>query len=288
MKKMDFRSRWVLVTGASSGLGHEMARQFAREHGANVIVVARRAARLEELKRELEASARVKVETITADLAKLEDVERVFREATARGPLYAAVLNAGVTHFGDYHELSWPDFQNMLATNVTGVVRLTTLLLPYLEARAEGGGLMIVSSLAGLQPVPYQTAYSATKAFLVAFGSGLWHETQGKNVSVTTFIPGGIKTEMTSSERFGPLTGWLMPVEPCAREGIEALAKRRYLHVPGAFIRMGSAFLDLLPRKFVASRLAATYRGAMRTAAAAAAKRRPAAADPRERSESRP
>jgi short-subunit dehydrogenase len=247
MKKMDFRSRWVLVTGASSGLGWEMARQFALEHGANVIAVARRAPRLEELKRELESRARVKVETITADLAKLEDVDRVFRQAVAQGPLYAAVLNAGVTHFGEYHELSWSDFQTMLATNVTGVVRLTTLILPHLEQRAEGGGLMIVSSLAGLQPVPYQTAYSATKAFLVAFGCGLWHETQGHNVSVTTFIPGGIKTEMTSTDRFGPLTGWLMAVEPCAREGIQAFAKRRYLHVPGAFMRVGSAFLDLLP-----------------------------------------
>jgi uncharacterized protein len=268
---MDFRSRWVLVTGASSGLGYEMARQFALEHGANVIAVARRASRLEALKRELESRAGVKVETISADLAKLDDVERVFREATAKGPLYAAVLNAGVTHFGEYHELSWADFQTMLATNVTGVVRLTTLLLPYLEQRAEGGGLMIVSSLAGLQPVPYQTAYSATKAFLVAFGCGLWHETRDRGVSVTTFIPGGIKTEVTSSERFGPLTGWLMPVEPCAREGIQAFGKRRYLHVPGAFTRVGSAFLDLLPRRFVASRLAATYRGALRTAAAAAA-----------------
>src|SRR5262245_2458707 len=117
MKNMDFRSRWVLVTGASSGLGWEMARQFALEHKANVIAVARRAARLDELKRELEASAGVKVETITADLAKLEDVDRVFREATAKGSLYAAVLNAGVTHFGEYHELSWADFQTMLSTN---------------------------------------------------------------------------------------------------------------------------------------------------------------------------
>lgn len=270
MKNMDFRSRWVLVTGASSGLGLEMARVFALEHGANVIAVARRAARLDELKRELESRAQVKVETITADLAKLEDVDRVFQAAISNGPLYAAVLNAGVTHFGEYHELSWTDFQTMLATNVTGVVRLATQLLPYLEARAEGGGLMIVSSLAGLNPVPYQTAYSATKAFLVAFGCGLWHETQGRNLSVTTFVPGGIKTEMTSSERFGPLQGWLMDPVQCAREGIAAFAKRRYLFVPGFFIRAGNVFLGLLPRRFVASRLAATYRDALRTAAAAA------------------
>lgn len=275
MKNMDFRSRWVLVTGASSGLGWELARQFALEHGANVIAVARRSTRLEELKREIEARAPVKVEPITADLSNLDDVDRVFREAVAKGPLYAAVLNAGVTHFGEYHELSWDDFQTMLATNVTGVVRLTTQLLPYLEARAEGGGLMIVSSLSGMIPVPYQTAYSATKAFLVNFGCGLWHETQGRNVSVTTFVPGGIKTEMTSSDRFTALDNWLVPVEPCAREGIRAFARRRYLHVPGLFTRIGTSFLDFMPRRFVAGRLAATYRGALQAAALAAAKRRP-------------
>lgn len=269
MKNMDFRSRWVLITGASSGLGRELALQFALEHGANVIAVARRASRLDELKREIESRASVKVETITADLANLDDVDRVFREAISKGPLYAAVLNAGVTHFGEYHELAWSDFQNMLATNVTAVVRLTTQLLPYIEARAEGGGLMIVSSLAGLNPVPYQTAYSATKAFLVNFGCGLWHETQGRNVSVTTFLPGGIKTEMTSSERFTALGAWLVPVGPCAREAISAFAKRRYLHVPGLLMRVGSSFLDFMPRRFVASRLAATYRGALAAAAAA-------------------
>jgi len=279
MKNMDFRSRWVLITGASSGLGRELARQFALEHGANIIAVARRASRLEELKRELEAQASVKVETIAADLTNLDDVDRVFREAVAKGPLYAAVLNAGVTHFGEYHELSWNDFQTMLATNVTSVVRLTTQLLPYLEARAEGGGLLIVSSLAGLNPVPYQTAYSATKAFLVNFGCGLWHETQGRNVSVTTFVPGGIKTEMTSGERFTKLGNWLVPVGPCASEAISSFAKRRYLHVPGLLMRVGSSLLDFMPRRFVAARLAATYRDALASAAAGPAKQPSAAVE---------
>jgi short-subunit dehydrogenase len=269
MQDMDFRGRWVLVTGASSGLGYWMAKLFALELGANVIPVARRAERLEALRREILASVPgAQVEPIVADLANLEDVDRVYREATAKGPLYAAVLNAGVTHFGEYHELSWSDFQTMLATNVTGVVRLTTLLLPDLERRADGSGLLIVSSLAGLLPVPYQTAYSATKAFLISFGCGLWHETQGRNVSITTFVPGGIKTEMTAGERFRALSGWLMSPEQCARDGIRAFAKRRYLHVPGALMRAGTALLNLVPRRFVTSRLAATYRNALHVAAA--------------------
>ena len=75
---------------------------------------------------------------------------------------------------------------------------------------------MIVSSMAGMTTVPYQTAYSGTKAFLVSFGTGLFHELRGRPVSMTTFVPGGIQTEMTSGKRFGPLRGWLMPVDQCA------------------------------------------------------------------------
>jgi len=263
MKRMNFEGRWVLVTGASSGLGWEMTKVLAKEYGANVIPVARRLSKLEELKREVESTTRASVHPIAADLSKLEEVDRLFEEATRVGPLYGAILNAGISHFGDYHELSWADFETMLATNVTSVVRLTTKLVPYLEARAEGGGMMLVSSMAGLTPVPYQTAYSATKAFLVNFGCGLYHETRARGVSVTTFVPGGIKTEMTSGERFEALGGWLMPADKCAREAVDCFERRRYLHAPGVFMRAGTALMGVLPRHFLTSRVAATYKKAL-------------------------
>jgi short-subunit dehydrogenase len=263
MKPMDFRSRWVLVTGASSGLGKALAEQLAREHGANLVLVARRRNLLDELKKELEASG-IRVETIAADLSRGEDVERVFEEAVRGREIYGAILNAGVTHFGDYHELSWEGFQTMLATNVTSVVRLATLFVPHLEQHDLGGGLLIVSSMSGLTPVPYQTAYSATKAFLVNFGCGLHHEVDGKNLSVTTFAPGGIQTEMTSGDRFRALGGWLMPVDRCARLGIESFRDRSYLNVPGVTMRVGTVLMKMLPQRFLTSRVAATYRTALR------------------------
>jgi short-subunit dehydrogenase len=263
MKRMEFKGRWVLVTGASSGLGWEMTKVLAKEHGANVIPVARRLSRLEELKREVESSTSSKIHPIAADLSRLSDVDRLLQEALSVAPLYGAILNAGISHFGDYHELSWEDFETMLATNVTSVVRLTTKLVPYLEQRGEKGGLMIVSSMAGLTPVPYQTAYSATKAFLVNFGCGLYHETRPRGVSVTTFVPGGIKTEMTSGDRFEALGGWLMPPDRCAREAVECFERRRYLHAPGVFMRAGTSLMGLLPRHFLTSRVAATYKKAL-------------------------
>lgn len=266
MKPMEFRDRWVLVTGASSGLGRQMAKMLATQYGAKVLAVARRADRLAELAAEVSAAGGGTIEPIVADLSKLADVDRVVREATQDRKLYAAILNAGVTHFGDYHELTWEGFESMLATNVTAVVRLVTALLPPVEQAGEGGGLLIVSSMAGLTPIPYQTAYSATKAFLVNFGCGLYHELRGRNVSVTTFVPGGIRTEMTAGDRFEKLGGFLMPVDACAREAIEGFRKRRYLHAPGFVNRMSATLLRFLPQELMTGRVAATYRGSLEAA----------------------
>jgi short-subunit dehydrogenase len=261
MNPMQLRGRWVLVTGASSGLGREMARVLAVKHGANILIVARREDRLGELKSKLEAEAGVTVETCVADLSKLDDVDRVITAAKARD-LYGAILNAGVTHFGPYGELSWDSFRSMLDTNVIATVRLATALLPDLEA--HGGGLMIVSSMAGIFPVPYQTHYSATKAFLVHFGVGLWHELQGRNVSVTSYAPSGVISEMTAGENFTPLRRWLMPVAQAANEGVEAFRTRKYLHISGFANRVGSAFARLLPQRLTTSLVAAQYRNALK------------------------
>lgn len=260
MKPLELENRWVLLTGASSGLGREMARVLARDYGAHLVVVARRRDRLEELAAELESAGKVSVRVIAADLCDPEQVDRVFEEATRDVPIQGAILNAGVTHFGNWDELSWEDYQRMHALNVTSVVRMTTLALPYLEKRAERGGVMLVSSMAGLMPIPYQTAYSATKAFLVNFGCGLHHEMWPRGVSVTTFVPGGIRTEMTDGRRFNDLRSWLMPVDKCAREAVRAFRDRAYLHSPGMVYRLGSMVTRLMPQRFFISRLADQYR----------------------------
>jgi uncharacterized protein len=262
MNPMELRGRWVLVTGASSGLGREMAKILAVRYGAHLLLVARREDRLKELARELEQSAGVKVDLCVADLSKLEDVDRVIEAATTGRELFGAILNAGVTHFGKYSELTWDAFRSMLDTNVTATVRMATALIPALER--HGGGLMIVSSMAGMHPVPFQTHYSSTKAFLVHFGVGLWHELQGRNVSVTSYLPSGVVSEMTSGERFNALRGWLMPVEQAASEGVEAFRNRKYLHISGFTNRVGSVFARMLPQRFATALVAAQYRNALK------------------------
>lgn len=262
---MFFRGRWVLITGASSGLGEAIARELAHRHGANLVIVARRAERLQALKEELEGSAGISVHTVVADLADIEQVDRAFTEATTGRSLYAAVLNAGITHFGNWDELDWDGFLRMQAVNNTSVVRMTSHLLPHLETEGQEGGVLLVASMAGLTPLAYQAMYSATKAFLVNFGASLHHEMWPRKVSVSTFVPGGIDTEMTSGKRFDSLRTWLMPVQECSREAINALQYRRYIHAPGLLYRWGGKLTRLLPQRFFTAQVAAQYRRSLQS-----------------------
>lgn len=259
MKPMVFADKWVLVTGASSGLGKEMAVMLARDHKANLVLAARRADKLEALSQQLQSEHKVQVQVVPVDLGKEDEAARLFEAATQR-PLYAAILNAGITHFGHHDELPWAGFRDMISLNVIATSRLATLLVPYFEQRKEEGGLMLVSSMAGLSPVPYQTAYSATKAFLVHLGAALHHEMAPRGVSVTTFAPGGIDTEMVAGERFNSLRGWLLPVDQVARSGIKALKNREFVVVPGFTYAVGSYLLRLMPQKFFMGQVAARYR----------------------------
>ena len=262
-KTMDFRGRWVLVTGASAGLGREFARQLAVEHGANLLVLARRGERLDALRAELEQSAGVKIVPLVADLSRADDVERALAEILSGPPLYAAILNAAVTHFGPQEELGAASFEAMLSTNVTSVVKFATALIPRIVNDQPGGGILFVSSMAGLEPVPYQSAYSGTKAFMIHFACALWHELREKPISITTFAPGGIVTEMTAGESFAPLANWLMPAAECARDGLAAFRRRDYLYVSGFSNRIGVHLGRLLPRRLVTGLVARTYRRAL-------------------------
>ncbi|MBL9037810.1 MAG: SDR family NAD(P)-dependent oxidoreductase [Archangium sp.] len=270
---MNFRGKWVLVTGASSGLGLAMAKQLALEHGANLLISARRGDRLEALRSELTEKAKVEVVPLVGDMAKATDVERVLAQATEGRQIYAAILNAGVTHLGHHHELTWPAFLDLLQINVTANVRMASELVSHMKAHKLGGGLMIVSSMAGVMPVPYQSAYSGTKAFLNAFGTGLAHELRGEPLSVTVFAPGGIATEMTSTnDGFSTLTKWLAPVDTVARAGIAAMRAREELAIPGFLNQLGNFAFRFTTRRFAVGQLASTYRKAL---AASAAARRP-------------
>lgn len=263
MKPMNFRGRWVLVTGASSGLGMEMARLLAREHGANIIAVARREDRLQALKAELESQHGVQVLPLAADLSRSGEAQRLYERAVEGRDVYGVVLNAGVTFYGNVLEESHETFEAMLATNVTSSVQLSKRFASYLSQRGEGGGIMLVASMAGFAPLPYQTSYAATKSFVISYGRGLHHELRGTGVSVTVFTPGGIATEMLEnsglSEKFKPGSLGIMPADRCARLALDAFRSRRQLYVPGLLNQVMAAGMKLLPHWLLIPRIAALY-----------------------------
>ncbi|MEY4581604.1 MAG: hypothetical protein RL701_6307, partial [Pseudomonadota bacterium] len=178
----------------------------------------------------------------------------------------AVILNAGVTHFGHHHELSWDDFETMLDTNVRSAMRFAHHFVPYLLGKDHGGALMLVTSMTGLYPVPFQTAYSSTKAFLNSFGIGLHHELVGRNISITTFAPGGIATEMTENNGLLAHFGGGLQIQSAdfvAREAVDALVERRFLEVPGYFNRLQVFLPRFLPRRLVGRVVAGAYQKAL-------------------------
>jgi short-subunit dehydrogenase len=259
MKKLELADKWILVTGASSGLGQEMAKQLATKYRANLIIAARRKDKLDQLKTELEASAGIKVKVMVADLSVHEDVVRMIDDSLADGTLYGAILNAGVTYFGRHIDMPWEQTENIMKTNVNSVVYMTSRLVAHFEKAKIEGGVMIVSSMAAFFPVPYQAVYSATKAFIMAFANALSVEIKNPALSLTVYAPGGIATEMTEGKNFNDLKSWLMPVDQAAIEGLNAFIARKHVHIPGFLNRVGNVFMSFMPRKFITKNMGKVY-----------------------------
>lgn len=263
MQPLSLRGRYTLITGASAGLGREMAREVAKKHGGHLVLVARRRERLDEVARELEPLG-TKVVCITADLSRVEEVDRVFVEATTGREVHAAILNAGVTYFGHQLELSHAEQASILATNVVSVVRLAHELLQHQLSRSPGGGVMLISSLAGTMPTPYQAFYSGTKGFLNNWGVALAEELRGKDVSLTVFAPGGIATEMgakSGTERVATKGDvGVMEADVCARAALAGFIARRRFVVPGALNWVNNLLMRFVPRGTQASVVAGIFR----------------------------
>lgn len=266
MQPLSLRGKYTLVTGASGGLGAEMARQISTRYGGHLVLVARRKERLEELAKELKAHGS-EVVVIAADMTKTEDVDRTLKEATDGRELHGAILNAGVTYFGHHLELSHAEQQSILQTNVMSTVRLAYDLIHHQLQKAPGGGLMIISSMVGLIPTPYQALYSGTKAFLNQWGLSLSEELRGRDVSLTLFAPGGIATEM--GEKSGTARKYkkgdvgMMDVDVCARAALNAFVGRRRFVVPGALNQLNDFLMRFVPRPLQTMVMAGIFKGAV-------------------------
>lgn len=268
MKTLELERRWLLVTGASSGLGREIARRLALEHRANLYLAARRLDRLEALRDELSGTG-VEIVPLAVDLSRPSDAIQLAQTVAqdTQRPLAGAVLNAGITYFGHALDESHEDFEQLLNTNIHSQVLLAKELSRAMLSQKTPGGLLMVSSLTCLTPFPYQATYGATKSFLTHFGRGLGHELEGTGISVTVFSPGGIATEMLDvsgmSHHFGKNDFGIMGAELCARLAVKAFVRRKSFYIPGFSNQLLGTAMKLLPHSLVIPRISGIYRKAV-------------------------
>ncbi|UNT00269.1 SDR family NAD(P)-dependent oxidoreductase [Streptomyces tubbatahanensis] len=214
----------VLVTGASSGIGYELAREFA-ERGHALIVCAEDAD-IEQAAERLRAAGAERVQAVQEDLRRREGVERLWATVTEGGrPLTVAVLNAGVGQGGPFIENDLDDELGIVELNITSTLRLAKRVLADMAGRGEGR-VLISSSIAAMMPGSFQAVYNASKSFLQSFALAVRNELAGTGVTVTSLMPGPTETEfferadmldtkVGQSEKDDPVT--------VARQGYEAL-----------------------------------------------------------------
>jgi len=183
---------WALITGASAGIGAEFARALARD-GMSCVLTARRADRLEALAAELRSAFAVQTRVVPIDLSATDGADRLV-DAVADLDIAMVVANAGYGLAGRFETQDVRRLREMIQLNCTAPTVTISRLLPRLLARGRGA-VIVVSSVAGHQPVPFNSVYSGTKAFDLVFGEALWAELQGSGVDVLVVQPGPTITE---------------------------------------------------------------------------------------------
>jgi uncharacterized protein len=252
-----------LITGASSGIGEEFARQLAaRGHG--VFLVARREERLRKLADELEREHGVRAEVVARDLADPSECSALPADVEERGlAVDVLVNNAGFTTVGDVH-LN-PDRQlGMVRVNCEAMVALTSAFLPQMAERGRGA-VINVASTAAYQPIPAQAVYGATKAFALSFSEAVSAEVKGAGVTVTALCPGPVATEFVETGGFkkgvNELPSFLFSSpDDVAKAGIEGADKGKRVVIPGVANRATASFGRHGPRSVVLGPMARAYR----------------------------
>jgi uncharacterized protein len=214
---------FAVVTGASSGIGFELAREFA-EHGFDLLIAAEDDG-IEDAAGRLRSMG-AKVETVSADLAEYDGVETLYERIRASGrPIDAIAINAGVGLGGPFAQNDLDDELNLIALNVVSVVHLAKRIVQDMVARNEGR-ILFTSSIAAEAPAPYEAVYGASKAFVQSFAEALRDELRNTNITITALQPGA--TETNFFHRAGmddTKVGTMEKSDPAdvARQGFEAL-----------------------------------------------------------------
>ena len=241
-----------LVTGASAGIGADIARELARR-GLGVTLAARREDRLLELAEELSGEHGVRAETISVDVSDTDARKKLQAELDERGlTVEVLVNNAGYGSGGKFTRLDVDKEAEMIRTNVEAVIALTGIFLPGMVERGRGA-ILNMASLIAFQPMPFQATYGASKAAVLSFTEAIHEELRGTGVTITAVCPGPVRTEFGEQGGFGgaddkiPGFMWLEP-DKVAADAVEGLESGERVVVPGALNQVAAYAGHYMPR----------------------------------------
>ena len=241
----------ALITGASSGIGFELAKLFAKD-GWKLVLVAREKNTLQKAARELEKNYGAKNTLVIAcDLSEAKTPRKIFGTLKrSKISLDALVNNAGFATYGKFTETDLQKQLQMLQVNINSLVEMTGLFLPQMLER-KSGRILNLASTAAFQPGPLMAAYYASKSFVLSFSEALSEELEGSGVSVTALCPGPTWTNF--QKRAGMLNskilaGNLMSAEKVAQIGYKGFLRGERVIVPGFANMLGTKIVKVIPR----------------------------------------
>lgn len=243
----------ALVTGASGGIGLELARVHAKK-GGNLVIVARSAAKLKNIKQEFETQYGINVTDIAIDLSQPDAADVLFNKTEALGiQIDVLINNAGFGGHGKFHERDLSADQQMMQLNIVTLTNLTHHYLKGMTARNHGK-ILNVSSTASFMPGPLQAVYYATKAFVTSFSQAVAEEVKANNVTVTALCPGAVATGFVEAGDLEGLAIWktAKSSESVAKFGYQAMEKGKLVAINEAGLNFAlNWIIPLLPRKLV-------------------------------------
>ncbi len=255
--------KWALVTGASQGIGLELARCFAND-GINLVLVARSGERLQQLEKAWTAQYQVKIRPITLDLTLEQAPENLYQLVTEMGiRITFLVNNAGVGLYGKYQETAIEREHQMILLNCLALTRLTKLFLGDM-LKEKHGHILNLASTASFQPGPYQAVYFATKAYVLSYSEAIAEDLKNSGVMVTALCPGLTASGFIDSAELGE-SGFVKrssvaSAESVARLGYNAMKKGKRVVIPGFANWFAALIPRFIPRRLVSFSVAAMMR----------------------------
>ena len=241
--------KFALITGATSGIGYELAKLFA-QNGINLIIVARSEENLEKTANELRVADNIQVETIVADLFDPAAAKTIYEKAVSYGPVEYLVNNAGQGEWGRFHKTDLDRDLEIIQLNINSLVSLTHYFLKDMVAANSGRILQLASSYSKT-PAPYMAVYAATKAFVLSFSEALVNELEETDVTVTALLPWATDTDWFHKAKADNTViykeGDLYSPAEVARAGYEAFMNGEAKVQPGFMNKLQNAMGTILP-----------------------------------------